>query len=245
MRKGFAVALLLFVTLPFVTITSYATESVGGWTGTDSLTIPEEVQNAFYEVSASLDDMNYESVGLLSTQVVSGTNYCLLCRTRTPESDQAPSYCLMYIYIDLSGEASLQRIEPLAFSIDDDEPNSEENNTQAEDQPEEPAQVSETVENDNPTMGEKNAVDKAKSYLDFMAFSYSGLIEQLEYEGFSTEEATYGADHCGADWNEQAALKAESYLDFMSFSRSGLIEQLVYEGFSQEQAEYGATAVGY
>lgn len=95
------------------------------------------------------------------------------------------------------------------------------------------------------TTGERNALSKAKSYLEFMAFSYSGLIEQLEYEGFSSSEAKYGADNCGADWNEQAAKKAKSYIDTMSFSKSGLIEQLEYEGFTKEQAEYGASAVGY
>lgn len=94
-------------------------------------------------------------------------------------------------------------------------------------------------------MGESNALAKAKSYLDFTAFSYTGLIDQLEYEGFSTEEATYGADNCGADWNEQAAKKAKSYLEFTSFSRSGLIDQLLYDGFTQEQAEYGVTQNGY
>ena len=31
------------------------------------------------------------------------------------------------------------------------------------------------------TMGQQNALASAKSYLDLMAFSYSGLIEQLEY----------------------------------------------------------------
>lgn len=92
---------------------------------------------------------------------------------------------------------------------------------------------------------QKNALNKAKSYLDFSAFSYSGLVEQLEYEGFSNESSTFAVDNCGADWNEQAAKKAKSYLDFSSFSRDGLIEQLEYEGFTAEQAEYGATAVGY
>lgn len=96
-----------------------------------------------------------------------------------------------------------------------------------------------------PTLGESNALSMAGSYLSTMPFSYSGLIDQLEYEGFTTEEATYAADNCGADWNEQAALMAKSYLDTMSFSRDGLIEQLVYEGFTSEQAEYGVTAVGY
>lgn len=97
----------------------------------------------------------------------------------------------------------------------------------------------------SPTIGEADALSRAKEYLSVMAFSYSGLVEQLEYEGYSNAEATYAADNCGADWNEQAAAKAEEYLSVMSFSRSGLIEQLEYEGFTTEQAEYGATAVGY
>ena len=95
------------------------------------------------------------------------------------------------------------------------------------------------------TMGMRNALNKAHDYLNFSAFSYSGLIEQLEYEGFSTEEATFAVDSCGADWNEQAAKKAQDYLKLSSFSRSGLIDQLKYEGFTNEQAEYGASAAGY
>ena len=95
------------------------------------------------------------------------------------------------------------------------------------------------------TLGEKNALAKANDYLSIMAFSHSGLIEQLEYEGYTTEEATFAADNCGADWNEQAAKKAQDYLDTMAFSRDGLIEQLEFEGFTKKQAEYGAKAVGY
>lgn len=91
----------------------------------------------------------------------------------------------------------------------------------------------------------QNALSKARDYLDYSAFSYNGLINQLEYEQFSAESATYAADNCGADWNEQAAKKAQDYLDFSSFSRQSLIDQLVYDGFAQEQAEYGVTAVGY
>lgn len=100
-------------------------------------------------------------------------------------------------------------------------------------------------EEKNATTGEINALEKALSYLNYTSFSRSGLIDQLEYEGFSTEEATYGVDNCGADWNEQAAKKAQSYLDYSSFSRQGLIDQLVFEGFTQEQAEYGVSSVGY
>ena len=78
-----------------------------------------------------------------------------------------------------------------------------------------------------------------------MAFSYAGLVEQLEYEGYTHDEAIYGVDHCGADWFEQAAKSAKEYLSYMSFSRSGLIEQLKFEGFTQDQAEYGVEQNGY
>ena len=87
--------------------------------------------------------------------------------------------------------------------------------------------------------GEKNALEKARQYLDSTAFSYNGLIDQLEFEGFTSSEAQYGADHCGADWKEQAVKKAEEYLEYSSFSRAELLDQLVFEGFTQSQAEYG------
>jgi hypothetical protein len=100
-------------------------------------------------------------------------------------------------------------------------------------------------ETDSATLAEKNAAKKALDYLAYTSFSYSGLVEQLEYEGYTHEEAVYGVDRCGADWNEQAALKAKQYIDYTSFSRDGLIAQLEYEGFTRQQAEYGAQAVGY
>lgn len=91
----------------------------------------------------------------------------------------------------------------------------------------------------------KNAVQKAKEYLKVMAFSHDGLVEQLEYEGYSYENAVYGADNCGADWYEQAVKKAKSYLEIMSFSRERLISQLEYDGFTHDQAVYGAEQNGY
>lgn len=105
--------------------------------------------------------------------------------------------------------------------------------------------TSSNVSTPSPTTGEKNALRSAREYLNFSAFSYTGLINQLEYEGYSTEEATYAADNCNANWNEQAAKSAKEYLDMSSFSRQELINQLIYEGYTQEQAEYGVTQNGY
>lgn len=96
-----------------------------------------------------------------------------------------------------------------------------------------------------PTLGERNALAKAYSYLRVSSFSYKSLIEQLEFEGFTNSESTYAADNCDANWNEQAVKKAKSYMDYSSFSKKALIEQLEYEGFTKSQSEYGAKAVGY
>lgn len=95
------------------------------------------------------------------------------------------------------------------------------------------------------TMGQKQAVGKGESYLDMAGFSRTGLIDQLVFEGFSTEDATFAVDYIAPDWNREAAEKAQSYIDMTSFSRQGLIDQLLFEGFSQAEAEYGVTAVGY
>jgi hypothetical protein len=94
------------------------------------------------------------------------------------------------------------------------------------------------------TVAQSNARRAAGNYLALTAFSRSGLIEQLEFEGFSTADATYGTDAQNADWNAMAAKAAKNYLTLMAFSRSGLIEQLQFEGYTAAQAAYGATAVG-
>lgn len=85
----------------------------------------------------------------------------------------------------------------------------------------------------------------ADSYLSSMPFSYSGLIEQLEFEGFSYSDAKFAADNCGANWYFQAELMAESHINTMSFSHSGLVEQLQHEGFSYDQAVHGVQSVGF
>jgi hypothetical protein len=95
------------------------------------------------------------------------------------------------------------------------------------------------------TVSQSNAVRSGQSYLDYSGFSRSGLIGQLEYEDYSTGDATFAVDYLAPDWNAEAAETAKSYLEYSSFSRQGLIDQLIYEGFSSAEAEYGVTAAGY
>ncbi len=84
----------------------------------------------------------------------------------------------------------------------------------------------------------------AQKYLNYTAFSRQGLIQQLEYDGFSTADATFAVDSITIDWNQQAVKAAKKYLNYTSFSRQGLIEQLEYDGFTPSQAAYGVAATG-
>lgn len=85
----------------------------------------------------------------------------------------------------------------------------------------------------------------AENYLDYTAFSNSGLVEQLEFEGFSQEHASYAVDTVSVDWQEQAVTMAQNYLDYSSFSKQELIDQLIFEGFSSEHANYAVSQVGF
>ena len=93
------------------------------------------------------------------------------------------------------------------------------------------------------TIEKNDVVDSAKSSLNYSPSSYQELIEYLEeIKGFSYEDAVYGADYCGADWNEQAAKLIEVFLgsSSSSLSQEELIRILEKFGFTHEQAVYGA-----
>jgi hypothetical protein len=92
------------------------------------------------------------------------------------------------------------------------------------------------------TVSQQNAYKKAESYLKYSAYSRSDLISQLEFSGFSTADATYGADSLGVNWSEQAIKKAQSYLKYSAYSRSDLISQMEFSGFSTAEAIYGTDA---
>lgn len=106
------------------------------------------------------------------------------------------------------------------------------------------APESPSVVPDGMTQGQRNALETALSYLRHSSFSYEGLIDQLEYEKHSIEDATFAADNCGADWNSEALESAKSYIDHSDFSYEGLIDQLEYEEFTVDQAKYGADNCG-
>ena len=93
---------------------------------------------------------------------------------------------------------------------------------------------------------EENAIRKAKDYLSVLPFSREGLKRQLiEFDKFPEEDATYGVDNCGTDWNEQAIRKAKDYLELIGFSEQGLIGQMEeFDLFTNNEATYGVKNAG-
>ena len=95
------------------------------------------------------------------------------------------------------------------------------------------------------TIGQREALQAAKSYLSFGSFSRAGLIRQLTSsygEGFSRADAVWGVNHAHANWYREAVQAAKSYLTTGSFSRAALIHQLESpygDQFTHAQAVYG------
>jgi hypothetical protein len=116
-----------------------------------------------------------------------------------------------------------------------------------------PAVVEETA--DEPaepefTTSQQNAIQAAKDYLDYSAFSRQGLIEQLSSEygdSYPRADAIFAVDHITVNYKQQAARAAKEYLDYTSFSRAGLIQQLESKSgdrYTHAQAVYGVNHTG-
>lgn len=93
------------------------------------------------------------------------------------------------------------------------------------------------------TVAQLNALGKAKNYLMTAPFSAKGLMKQLEFEGFNTEDSTFAIENVGADWNEQAVIASKNYLNTAPFSAKGLVKQLEFEGYTSEQAKHGVSNI--
>ena len=91
---------------------------------------------------------------------------------------------------------------------------------------------------------QETAVERAKFHTKYNSYSQKGLVKMLVFEGFSDEDAEYGAANCGADWNKEAMEDAESYLNYKSYTRQELYDQLKYEGYTEGQILYALAKVG-
>ena len=56
---------------------------------------------------------SYRPESVLATQLVAGTNYCILCQVTPVVPDPVPTWALVYIYADLEGNAEIMNVYEL------------------------------------------------------------------------------------------------------------------------------------
>ena len=91
----------------------------GGWsavTGDTSLSANAAAKSAFEKATETICGMEYEPVAVLATQVVAGTNYCILCRGKATVPDAQSVIQLVYIYEDLQGKAEITNTKTIIDS---------------------------------------------------------------------------------------------------------------------------------
>lgn len=110
MRKLIRIAMVMVLAL---CVAAAAAEPMdGGWeiASQEAAALPADAQAAFDKAMESLVGAEYTPVALLGTQLVAGTNYCILCRIAPVVPNPVPHWALVYIYADLQGGAEITNV---------------------------------------------------------------------------------------------------------------------------------------
>ena len=79
----------------------------GGWTQAESPVLTENVWAVLEKALDGSVGAGYTPLALLSTQVVAGTNYCILCEITPVVPDAKIHFALVYVYEDVAGNAEI------------------------------------------------------------------------------------------------------------------------------------------
>ncbi len=97
---------------------------VGAYERPESPVITDDIRKICEKGFADLEGATYEPVALIGTQVVAGTNYCILFRTAPVVPNATETYALGYLYEDLDGNVEVTDIVSSSVEtniVDDDE----------------------------------------------------------------------------------------------------------------------------
>ncbi|AKE40856.1 Host cell surface-exposed lipoprotein [Corynebacterium kutscheri] len=99
---------------------------------------------------------------------------------------------------------------------------------------------------DDANPGQKKALENTQRYLNGpVGFSYEGLRDQLQYEGFPEEDIRYALDEADIDWEDQAVKQARAYKDAdAALSNDDIYDKLISEKFTPEDARFGVASLG-
>ena len=119
MKRLFAVILCLVLSLTAVAACADTIGMVGGWEvyASEEAILPDEASGALEEALKGLVGAEYTPVALLATQIVAGTNYCILCRVTPVVPDAVPAWALVYVYADLEGGAQILAVTDLDIDL--------------------------------------------------------------------------------------------------------------------------------
>lgn len=85
----------------------YEEGAVGAWQEAESPAMTDEAKAAFEKATEGLLCVDYVPVALLSTQVVAGTNYRILCEATEVYPGAETHYAVMTVYEGLDGSANI------------------------------------------------------------------------------------------------------------------------------------------
>lgn len=79
----------------------------GGWAAPETMEMTQEAAEALTKAAQAQEGASYQPVALLATQLVSGTNYSILCMTSSDDPDREFDYVILHVYQDLDGNAEI------------------------------------------------------------------------------------------------------------------------------------------
>ena len=83
----------------------------GSWQKTDTPEVTDEAKKVFESAASELTGATLTPLGLLATQVVSGTNYCFVCEQIATVPNPEASYVIAYVYASLDGKTEITEIK--------------------------------------------------------------------------------------------------------------------------------------
>ena len=95
-------------------------EVVGGWEIAESPEITKEFKEFFEKTVSDYVGMDFVPVAYLSSQVVAGTNHCILCEVTPVVQNAKTSYALVTVYKDLQGNSKVTDVVSCGFEVTED-----------------------------------------------------------------------------------------------------------------------------
>ena len=92
----------------------------GGWTVNEEdtgMAANPDAQAALEKALEGMVGASYEPVACLGTQVVAGTNYCILCRITPVVPNPTSHFTLVHVYRALDGTAKILNVQDLALGV--------------------------------------------------------------------------------------------------------------------------------